>query len=55
MPVEMVMLMTKNRYYHRKKSSVEPIPEASTTKNEVSEHVSPLALSLSIIELCKSW
>lgn len=47
MPVEMVLLMTKNRYY--RKSKTIPIAALSITKNEAPEH----ALSLSVIELCK--
>ena len=49
MPVEMVLLMTKNRYY--RKSKTIPIAALSITKNEAPEH----ALSLNVIELCNSW
>jgi hypothetical protein len=53
MPVEMVLLMTKNRYYRKSKTIVKSIPIAilSITKNEAPEH----ALSLNVIELCNSW
>jgi hypothetical protein len=47
MPVEMVLLMTKNRYY--RKSKTIPIAALSITKNEAPEHELPS----NIIELCK--
>jgi hypothetical protein len=51
MPVEMVLLMTKNRYYRKSKTIPTPIAALPITKNEAPEH----ALSLNVIELCNSW
>jgi hypothetical protein len=51
MPVEMVLLMTKNRYYCKNKSIAKSLDEVSASKTN--EHVSQFVLPSSVIELCK--
>ena len=53
MPVEMVLLMTKNRHYYNggNKSVAKSTHEVSTSK--ANEHVSQFVLPSSVIELCK--
>lgn len=56
MPLEMVLLITKNRYYQKSKSVVDPMPKVSTNKsNKSNEYLSHVAPSSNIIELCNSW
>jgi|LakMenE01Jun11ns_1017448.scaffolds.fasta_scaffold9533024_1 hypothetical protein len=51
MPVEMVLLMTKNRHYYRNKSVDKSTHEVSQSK--ANEYESQFALPSNIIELCK--
>ena len=53
MPVEMVLLMTKNRHYYNRadKSVAKSMHEVSASK--ANDHVSQFVLPSSVIELCK--
>lgn len=60
MPVEMVLLMTRNRHFREKLNISLPKNKICESENSYkyeneNEHVSKCNLSLNVIELCNSW